>query len=62
MTETEEVKPREKSQRSAACPGTAGGVLWCMGWLFTIAFANLIWWKALLALFIWPYYLGLILR
>jgi hypothetical protein len=30
--------------------------------LFTIAFAKLIWWKALLALVIWPYYLGLAVR
>jgi hypothetical protein len=28
----------------------------------TIAFAKLIWWKALLALVIWPYYLGLAVR
>jgi hypothetical protein len=30
--------------------------------MFTIAFAKLIWWKALLALVIWPYYLGLAAR
>lgn len=41
---------------------TGAGIFWFIGWLFTIAFANLIWWKALLALIIWPYYLGLILR
>jgi hypothetical protein len=34
------------------------GVIWFIGWLFTIAFANLIWTKALLALLIWPYFLG----
>jgi hypothetical protein len=38
------------------------GIIWFIGWLFTIAFANLIWWKALLGLLIWPYYLGLILQ
>jgi hypothetical protein len=38
------------------------GIFWFIGWLFTIAFANLIWWKALLGLLIWPYYLGLILQ
>ena len=38
------------------------GILWFIGWLFTIAFANLIWWKALLGLLIWPYYLGIVLR
>jgi hypothetical protein len=33
-----------------------------LGWLFTIAFAKLIWWQALLGLLIWPYYLGLAAR
>lgn len=59
---TEEVKPREKREKVHYSHGTTGGTIWCIGWLFTIAFANLIWWKALLALIIWPYYLGLILR
>jgi hypothetical protein len=40
----------------------AGGSLWFIGWLFTLAFANLIWWKAILALVVWPYYLGLAVR
>lgn len=35
------------------------GVIWFIGWLFTIAFAKLIWWKIILALVVWPYYLGL---
>jgi hypothetical protein len=30
--------------------------------MFTIAFAKLIWWKALLALIVWPYFLGLAVR
>jgi hypothetical protein len=38
--------------------GLSGG-LWYIGWLFTIAFAKLGLWEALLALIIWPYYLGL---
>jgi len=41
---------------------SAAGVFWTAGWLFTIAFAKLIWWKALLALVIWPWYMGLVLR
>lgn len=45
-------------------PGGAGvaGVIWFIGWLFTIGFANLVWWKILLGLIIWPYYLGLAVR
>jgi hypothetical protein len=34
------------------------GMLWFGGWLFTIAFVQLHFWKALLALIVWPYYLG----
>ncbi len=38
------------------------GMFWFIGWLFTIAFAKLIWWQALLGLVVWPYYLGLAVR
>ncbi len=35
-----------------------GGVIWFIGWLFTVSFANLVWWKILLGIIIWPFYLG----
>lgn len=35
----------------------AGG-LWIIGWLFTIGFLNLTFWSGVLAVIIWPYYLG----
>lgn len=35
----------------------AGGA-WCIGWLFTIGFLKLSFWPGLLALLLWPYYLG----
>jgi hypothetical protein len=38
------------------------GPLWFIGWLFTIGYVHLPFWKAVLALVIWPYYLGSILR
>ncbi|MBP1609450.1 MAG: hypothetical protein H6Q04_1685 [Acidobacteria bacterium] len=38
------------------------GAIWFIGWLFTLAFAKLIWWQALLGIVIWPYYLGLAAR
>ena len=38
------------------------GTLWFAGWLFTIGFAHLVWWKALLALVVWPYFLGTMIR
>jgi len=40
----------------------ASSALWLSGWLFTIGFAKLVWWKALLALVVWPYFLGETLR
>ena len=37
--------------------------IWFIGWLFTIGYAHLASWKViLLALVIWPYYLGVSLR
>jgi hypothetical protein len=41
---------------------SSGGTLWCAGWLFTIAFAKLSLGKALLAIIVWPYFLGLAVR
>ena len=37
---------------------SAGGLLWFVGWLFTIGFLHLTFWKGALALVLWPYYLG----
>lgn len=36
--------------------------IWIIGWLFTIAYAQLPFWHAVLALIIWPYFLGVALR
>ena len=36
----------------------SGGTVWFIGWLFTIAFADLGFWKAVIGLLIWPWYLG----
>lgn len=34
------------------------GLLWLAGWLFTLGYLDLSFWRGVLALFIWPYYLG----
>ena len=34
------------------------GGLWIAGWLFTIGFLKLTFWHGVLAIIIWPYYLG----
>jgi low temperature requirement protein LtrA len=39
-----------------------GGGLWFGGWLFTIGYANLVWWKIVLGVVVWPLFLGLALR
>lgn len=51
-----------RNPNSNAAVHSIGGTLWFGGWLFTIAYAKLIWWKALLALVLWPYFLGITLR
>ena len=38
---------------------TLSGGLWIAAWLFTLGFLNLdFFWKGVLALILWPYYLG----
>jgi hypothetical protein len=34
------------------------GLLWIGGWLFTLGYLKLAFWKGALALFVWPFYLG----
>ncbi len=38
------------------------GVIWFIGWLFTIGYAGLVWWKIILGIVVWPYYLGALIR
>ena len=38
--------------------GGLGGVAWFGGWLFSIGFLKLSFWKGALALIVWPYFLG----
>jgi hypothetical protein len=34
------------------------GPIWVIGWLFTIGFTDLTFGRAVLAIVLWPYYLG----
>jgi hypothetical protein len=34
------------------------GLIWVAGWLFTIGYLKLAFWYGLLAIVLWPYYLG----
>ncbi len=38
--------------------GSMAGVIWFIGWLFTISFAHLVGWKIILGIFVWPLFLG----
>jgi hypothetical protein len=53
-----EVVVRKRAFSSSHLAGT----LWFAGWLFTLGFAKLVWWKALLGLVVWPHYLALSVR
>lgn len=35
------------------------GLVWIAGWLFTIGYLHLSFWKGAGALFVWPYFLGI---
>jgi hypothetical protein len=39
-------------------PVVSLGSLWLAGWLFTIGYVPLTFWKGVMALAVWPYYLG----
>jgi hypothetical protein len=34
------------------------GMVWFAGWLFTIGYLKLAFWKGVLGLIVWPYFLG----
>jgi hypothetical protein len=40
---------------------SAAGGLWFAAWLFTIGFLHLTFWKGVVALVLWPYFLGVAL-
>ena len=46
------VKTVKIEQHSSLC------ILWLIGWLFSIGFLKLQFWYGVLALLVWPYFLG----
>ena len=34
------------------------GIVWIIGWLFTVGFLKFGFWMGVWALFVWPYYIG----
>jgi len=55
-------RDRDESRVIKVRPVHGIGAGWFGGWLFTIGFAKLVWWKAVLGLVLWPFYLGLALH
>lgn len=52
---TDETKDKGKNVGGSA---SLIGPIWFIGWLFTIGLTKLTFWQAVLALIIWPFYLG----
>jgi hypothetical protein len=51
-------KHHHKHHRGAHA-GPMMGSIWCIGWLFSIGYLHMpFFWKGVLAIIIWPYYLG----
>jgi hypothetical protein len=49
---------KENKMEKGKAYGATGGVIWFAGWLFTITFAHLVWWKIILGIVVWPLFLG----
>jgi hypothetical protein len=47
-----------KMERIKVVQHTSNGLLWLMGWLFTLGYLHLTFWTGIAALFVWPYFLG----
>jgi hypothetical protein len=48
-----------KDNRLIKVGGGQAAFSWFAGWLFTIGFLHLAFWKGVLAVVLWPYYIGL---
>jgi hypothetical protein len=55
---SEETSTPSTSGRGKPPPVVSLGSLWFVGWLFTIGYAHLSFWRGALAFLLWPYYLG----
>lgn len=51
-----------ESKRIHVDLGSLTGMIWLIGWMFTIAFAHLGFWYSVAGIFLWPYYLGMAVR
>ena len=52
------MRPVRNMERIRVEQHTGTGTLWMFGWLFTIGLLHLTFWKGVLGILLWPYYLG----
>jgi uncharacterized membrane protein len=52
------MEEKEKTPKIRIEHHTVSGLVWIWAWLFTIGFLHLGFWKGVLAILLWPYYLG----
>lgn len=62
MSQNEEKTGRDHRKYGGHCGSGVAGAIWVIGWLFTIGYAQLVWWQIILGIAVWPYYLSLALR
>jgi uncharacterized membrane protein len=46
------------SDKKVNVHSSACGVVWLVGWLFSIGFLDMGFWQAVLGIILWPYYIG----
>ena len=52
------IKGRNVMEKIRIEQHSVGGLLWAFGWLFTVGFLEMTFWRGVLAFLLWPYYLG----
>jgi len=48
----------DKKEKTGFQPHSCVGFLWFGGWIFTIGYLHLSFWKGVLAILFWAYFLG----
>jgi hypothetical protein len=48
----------DSSNWKGSTGSSLAGMLWFVGWLFTIGFAKLVWWQIIVGVVVWPFFLG----
>lgn len=46
------------NKKNKTCSVNSGAPIWLIGWLFTLGFIKMTLWKSVLAILVWPYFLG----